>query len=138
MATQAWAMTAIEYLQQSLDDADVRKNLARGAEATRQATRQALGRRPATKAAKKTTLQRKLRDAVLSLGRAGAAAREAERKRERSQRRRRILLLVLAAATAATGLSRAARNKAHQVLGGHDKVSDPQPPSSRQTPVEAS
>src|SRR4051794_34735712 len=138
MAAQGWAMTAIEYLQQSLDDADVRKNLARGAEATRHAIRQVAGRRPATKAAKKTSLQRKLRDAVFSLGRAGAAAREAERKRERSQRRRRILLLVLVGATAATALSGTARNKAREVLGGHDQAPDPQPPSPPQTPVEAS
>jgi hypothetical protein len=129
-------MTAIEYLQQSLDDADVRKNLARGAEATRQAARQVAGRRP-TKAAKKTTLQRKLRDAVSSLGRAGAAAREAERKRERSQRRRRILLFGLVGTTVAIGLSGPTRSKAREVLGGHDQVSDPQPASPPQAPVEA-
>jgi hypothetical protein len=131
-------MTAIEYLQQSLEDADVRKNLARAAEATRQATRQLAGRRPASKAAKKTTPQRKLRDAVFSLGHAGAAAREAERKRERSQRRRRTLLLVLVGVTVAIGLSEPPRNKARETLGGHDQVSDPQPPSHPQTPVEAS
>lgn len=131
-------MTAIEYVQDSLDDADVRKHLARGADAIRQASRQIAGRRPTTKAAKHKTLPRKLRDAVLSLGRAGAAAREAEHKRERSQRRRKILLFVLVGASAATGLSGPARSKARELFGGQDDVTDPQPASPPQAPVEMS
>src|SRR5215210_2985928 len=128
MAAQGSAMTAVEYLHQSLDDADVRKNLARGAEAIRQASRQIAGRRPITKAAKRKTLQRKLRDAVFSLGRAGAAAREAEHKRERSRRRRR-LLLVLVGASLAIGLSGPGRNKARDLFGGQDQVAEPPPAS---------
>jgi hypothetical protein len=139
MAAQGWATTAVEYLNRSLDDAEVRKNLARGAESIRQASRQIAGRRPATKAAKKKTLQRKLRDAVFSLGRTGAAAREAEKKRERSRRRRR-LLLVLAGASLAAGLSGPGRNRARRLFGGQDEVSEPPlaspPPQAQQTPVE--
>lgn len=138
MAAQERAMTAIEYVQLSLEDADVRKNLARGTEAIRHASRQIAGRRPTTKAAKQTSLQRKIRDAVLSLGRAGAAAREAERKRERSRRRRRILLFVLGGGSVAIGLSGPARSKARELFGGQDQASDPQPASPPQPPVEAS
>lgn len=138
MAESGWATTAVEYLQQSLDDADVRKNLARGAEAIRQATRQVAGRRPATKAAKKTTLRRKLRLAVLSLGRAGAAAREAEHKRGRAQRRRRVLLFVVGTSVA-IGLSGPARKKASELFGGQDDVPDQQAAESPpQAPVDAS
>jgi hypothetical protein len=136
MATQGWATTAVDYLNQSLDDADVRKNLARGAESIRQASRQITGRRPATKTTKRKALLSRLRDAVLSFGRAGAAAREAELKRERSQRRRRMLL-VLIAASAAIGLSGPVRTKARKLSSAHDdQVSDPQPESPPQTPVE--
>jgi hypothetical protein len=131
-----WATTAVDYLNESLDDADVRKNLARGAESIRHASRQMAGRRPATKAARKTTLQRKLRDAVFSVGRAGAAAREAEHKRQRSQRRRLMLLFVLVGASVAFGLSGPARSKARGLFGGQDQVSEPPPPSPPQTPVE--
>ncbi len=66
MAAQEWATTAVDYLNRSLEDADVRENLARGAESFRQASRQIAGRPPATKAAKNKTLPRKLRDAVFS------------------------------------------------------------------------
>ncbi|MEA2282251.1 MAG: hypothetical protein QOK21_2858 [Solirubrobacteraceae bacterium] len=134
MAAQGWATTGVEYLQQSLDDADVRKNLARGVDAIRQATRQAAGRPPTTKAAKKTTLRRKLRDAVLSLGRAGAAAREAEHKRARAQRRRRVLLLVVGASVG-IGLGAPARNKASGLLGGEQDVPDQQGGSPPQPSV---
>lgn len=137
MAAQGWATTAVDYLNRSLDDADVRENLARGAESIRQASRQIAGRPPATKAAKKTLL-RKLRDAVFSLGRAGAAAREAEHKRQRSQRRRLVLLFVLVGASVALGLSGPARSKARGLFGGQDEVSEPTPASPPQTPVEAS
>jgi hypothetical protein len=130
-------MTAVEYLQQSLDDADVRKNLARGVDATRQATRQAAGRPPTTKAAKRTTLRRKLRDAVFSLGRAGAAAREAEHKRARAQRRRRVLLLVVGASVA-IGLSGPARSKLSGLLGGGEDVPDRQAGAPPQPSVDPS
>lgn len=121
MATQGWAIRAVEYIQQSLDDADVRKNLARAADASRQASRQLTGRRLATKAAKRTTLRRKLRDALLSLGGAGAAAREAERKRARSRRRRRVLLFVVGASIA-IALSTPARGRAVELFGGPDDL----------------
>lgn len=137
MAAQGWATRAVEYLQQSLDDAEVRKNLARGAEAIRQASRQLAGRRPATKAAKNTTLPRKLRDAALSLGRAGAAAREAERKRARAQRRKRVLLFVVGASVA-IGLSAPVRHKAGELFGGPDDIPDQQAASPPQTPADAS
>ena len=136
MAAQGWATTAVEYLNQSLDAADVAKNLAQGAEAIRRASRQLAGRRPATKAAKKKTLQRKLRDAVFSLGRAGAAAREAQHKRERSRRRWR-LLLVLVGASLAIGLSGPARNKARELFAGHNQVTEP-PPASPPQPQQTS
>jgi hypothetical protein len=134
MAAEGWATTAVDYVNRSLDEADVRKNLARGAESIRQAARQIAGRRPTTKAEKKP-LPRKLRDAVLSLARAGAAAREAEQKRERSKRRRRILLFVLVGAGVAVGLSGPARTKAQGLFGGQDEVSEPTP-EAQQSPVE--
>lgn len=134
---QGRVLTTIEYVQQSLNDADVRNNLARGAEGIRQASRQVGGRRSLTKAAKKKTLRGKLRDAVASLGRAGAAAREAELKRERSQRRRRVLLCVLVAAGVAAGLSGPVRNKVRERFSGQREVTEPQTASPPEAPVEA-
>jgi hypothetical protein len=133
-------MRAVDYVHQSLDDAEVRKHLARGTEAIRQASRQIAGRRPTTKAARNKTLRRKLLAAVFSLGRAGAAAREAENKRERSRRRRRLLLM-LAGAGLAIGLSGPARSKIRELFGGHDEVSEPSPaspPQAQQSSVEPS
>lgn len=134
---QGRVLTTIEYVQQSLNDADVRNNLARGAEAMRQASRQVGGRRPLTKTAKKKTLRTKLRDAVASLGRAGAAAREAELKRARSQRRRRVVLVVLIAAGGAAGVSGPVRDKVRERFGGQHEVTEPQTASSPVAPVEA-
>jgi hypothetical protein len=139
MASNGRATAAIEYLNQALDDAEVRKNVARALGATQRASGQLAGRRPATKGARKKRLQRQLREAVLSLGRAGVAAREAERKRERSQRRRRILLLVLVGGSVAIGLSGPARRKVLGLFGGQDEVSEPpaaSSPQAQQTSVE--
>jgi len=136
MAARGWATSAVDYLNRSLDDSDVRKNLARGVESIRQASRQLAGRRPTTKAARSKTLPRKLRDAVFSLGRAGAAAREAEHKRRRSRRRRLILLIVLVGAGGAIGLSGRARGKVRDRFGDQDEGLEPPPASSPPTPVE--
>ncbi|MDQ3691308.1 MAG: hypothetical protein M3406_15010 [Chloroflexota bacterium] len=92
MATKTTPAARMERL---IGNADVRQNLVRATDALGRARSQASGRQPASKVAKSAALQRRIRDAVLSLGRAGAAAREAERKRERAQRQKRIALLVL-------------------------------------------
>jgi hypothetical protein len=135
MAADGRSLAAIEYLQQSLDDTEVRKNLARGAEAIRRAANQLTGdRNRVPKSSRRTRLLRQLREAVTSFGRAGAAAREAELARQRSRRRRR-LVLVMMLMTAGAGASPAVRGKARDLTGGQGGDGEPQPAAAMPEPT---
>jgi hypothetical protein len=120
MAREERSLVAVEYLQHALDDADVRRNLARGAAAIRSAAGQ-LGTRGnrTSRATRRKRLQDQLREAVTSFGRVGAAAREAELARRRSRRRRR-LALVLVAAGAGAGAAPSVRGKLRSTTENQD------------------
>ena len=135
MAADGRSLTAIEYLQQSLDDADVRKHLARGADAITRAYGQVTGRnKRVTKTSRRARLQGQIREAATSFGRAGAAAREAELKRQRSRRRRRrVLVLTVVAAGAGASASPAVRGKARDMRGRQD--GQPQPAATTPEPA---
>lgn len=137
MAADGRSLAAIEYLQQSLDDTEVRKNLARGAEAIQRAANQLTGdKNRMPKSSRRARLQRQLRVAVTSFGRAGAAAREAELARQRSRRRRRlVLVLVVMVVTASAGASPAVRSKARDLTGGQDGDGEPQPAAAMPEPT---
>lgn len=136
MAADGRSLAAIEYLQQSLDDTEVRKNLARGAAAIQRAANQLTGdKNRMPKSSRRARLQRQLREAVTSFGRAGAAAREAELARQRSRRRRRRLVLVLMVMTAGAGASPAVRGKARDLTGGQDSDGEPQPTAAMPEPM---
>lgn len=138
MAADGRSLRAIEYLQQSLDDADVRKHLARGADAITRARGQMTGRNNrVAKSSRRARLQGQIREAVTSFGRAGAAAREAELKRERSRRRRRraVLILTVLAAGAGAGASPAVRGKVRDMSGRTDGDDEPQPAGTTPEPA---
>lgn len=138
MAADGRSLTAIEYLQQSLDDADVRTHLARGADAITRAFRQMTGRENrVVKTSRPARLQGQIREAVTSFGRAGAAAREAELKRQRSRRRRRrvVLVLTVAAAGAGASASSAVRGKARDMTDRQADDDQPQPVATTPGPA---
>lgn len=136
MSHDGRSLAAIESLQHMLDDADVRRNLARGAGAVQRASGLLSGnRKRGTKTSRRRDVQRQLREAVTSFGRVGTAAREAELKRRRSRRRRRrfATLLAVSGAGAATGLAVRARAR-----GDDDRRDDAAgPQAAAATPATA-
>jgi hypothetical protein len=131
MSHDGRSLAAIESLQHMLDDADVRRNLARGAGAVQRASGllSGDGKRQSKTSRRKGVQQ--LREAVTSFGRVGAAAREAELKRQRSRRRRRRFVTVLAVSGAGAATSLAVRGRTR---GGDDTDS---PPAAAATPAPA-
>jgi hypothetical protein len=136
MAADQRSLTAIEYLQQSLDDADVRKHLARGADAINRVFRQMSGRdNRVAKTSRRARLQGQVREAVTSFGRAGAAAREAELKRQRIRRRQRRLVLALTVAAGTAGATAAMRGKTDDMSDRQDGDGAPKPPAAPPEPT---
>lgn len=138
MSHDGRSLAAIESLQHMLDDADVRRNLARGAGAIQRASGVVSRdrKRAVTKASRRTQMRHQLQEAVTAFGRVGAAAREAELKRQRSRRRRRRLVMVLAVSGAGLATGLALRANAGEETDRGDGAAGPQAPWPAPAAVE--
>lgn len=132
------SLAAIESLQHMLDDADVRRNLARGAGAIQRASGLVSRdrKRVVTRASRRTQVQHQLHEAVTAFGRVGAAARDAELKRQRSRRRRRRLVMVLAVSGVGLAAGLAVRANAGDETDRGDGAAGPQAAAPAPAAVE--
>lgn len=120
MAVPDQAARVAPYVEQLLDDDQVRKQIRRAANATRQAFLRARGKKGASKTLKDRKVQRRVQEAMQAAGEAVNQLGRAPQKRKRSRRGRALAGLAIGGGGLALALNSEVREKALALLGGED------------------
>lgn len=134
----AYALNQSPYIQRLLQDPQLRRNLAEGYGASRDAyARLSNGKAPARALFEDKRVKRDLRKATYSLRDAGEALREGPKRKKRLGIGRLLLLSVVATAVA-LGLSEGLRKKALDALfGAEEEFEYTSPTTATTTPVSS-
>jgi hypothetical protein len=126
--TDQAAARVATYVEQLLDDDQVRKHIRRAADATRRAYLRARGKE-APKVLKDRKVQRRVQEAMQAAGEAVNRLARGPQKRKRARRGRALAGLAIGAGGLALALNPEVRSKALALLGGEDGAApDTTPP----------
>ena len=120
MAVTDQAARVAPYVEQLLDDENVRENLRGAVQATRQAFGRARRKKRASQALKDRKVQRRVQEAMHAAGEVVSAITREPRRRKRTRRVRALAGLAIGGGGLALALNPDARRKALAFLGGED------------------
>ena len=122
MAVTDQAARIAPYVEQLLDDDEVRENVRRGVDATRQAYERARDKKRASQALKDRKVQRRVRDAMQAAGEVVGRVARRPKERKRARRGRTLAILALGGAGLAAALNPKAWRKGLALLGGKQEA----------------
>ena len=120
MAITDQAARVAPYVEQLLDDDQVRKNIRRAVDAGREAYGRARGKE-ASKALKDRKVQRRVREAMQAVGEVLSGVARGPQKRRRARRARTLAGVTIGAGGLLLALNADARQTVLALLGGADR-----------------